>query len=439
LELEEEIKRQQELDAIQRKKAEIEAVRHEEKRRQEELQRQAMIQEIEATRRLIIQKENFVNRIEEENKKCTIAVQYSPATIIISWSLGDLIPTDKDWIGFYKRDNPDKSYKDYFTTKGQRQGNNFIRTPTTPGVYEFRFFPNGSYNKIASSDIIYIGPELELRGSFEDNSVIFSWNLKRGQITNGDWFGFYKQTSDNRNYIKTIPISTDKTQDTVRLDLRLDPGLYVFRFFPYKCGYTKVKESEPFEVPNLDSLDYEIVMDDNNRVEKIKVFYQINSRTASNSDWIAFYKKDSENNYYISYKYIDTRIPFVEFECPREITEYEFRYHSSTQSKYQDLTRSKLFIVENTDIITAQIDGRMITVSWDIHSQEKTTSDWIGLFNVNETNNKNYLQYKYIDTYSNAAIFTIPRERGQFEVRYFSYNLGRYNDFRKSNQIIVNF
>jgi len=442
LELEEEIKRQKELEVVQKKKAEIEAKRMEEKHIQEEIQRQAMQQEIEATRRLIVQRENLVHRIVEEAKKCTIAVQYSPTTIMVSWSLGDQIPTDKDWIGFYKKDNPNKSYREYFRTKehGQKQGNHFIRTPKTPGLYEFRFFPNGSYEEIARSDIIYIGPELEISGSTafgDNNTVSLSWNLKKGEISSGDWIGLYKVHMDNRSYIKTIQLPQGKKSELVTIpNLTLDPGFYEFRFFPYKCGYTYVTKSDQFEVLNLDKLTVDIVKV-NNRIQKLKVYYQINSRKPSNSDWIALYKKGSENNYYITYKYIDTKFDYVEFDAPREILEYEFRYHSATQYKYQDLTRSEIINIENTDRVSAEIEGGIITVNWDIHSQEKTTSDWVGLFRVEELNNKNYVQYKYVDIHSNATIFALPKEKGTYEVRYFSYNLGKYNDFRKSYPIVI--
>jgi len=400
-----------------------------------------MQQEIEATRRLIIQKENLVNKIVEETRKCTIAVQYSPATIMVSWSLGDYIPTDKDWIGFYKKDNPNKSYREYFLTKayGQKQGNHFIRTPKTPGLYEFRFFPNGLYEEISRSDIIYIGPDLEINGAFEENKITLSWKLKnKGEISSGDWFGLYKVHMDNKSYVNTIPLALGKTNEFITItNITLDPGLYEFRFFPYKCGYTYVTKSNQFEIPNLDKLQVDIIKV-NNRVQKLKVYYHINSRNTSNSDWIALYKKGSENNYYVTYKYVDTKVNYVEYDAPRDIMEYEFRYHSSTQSKYQDLTRSETINIENTDRINAEIEGgQIITVNWDISSQEKTTSDWVGLFKINEVNNKNYLQFKYIDAHSNATIFAVPKEKGTYEVRYFSYNVGKYNDFRKSDPIIV--
>jgi len=180
-----------------------------------------------------------------------------------------------------------------------------------------------------------------------------------------------------------------------------------------------------------------VIKDSNNRIDRIKVYYELYSILPTSSDWIGFYKKGFENNYYITYKYVDPRVPFVDFEGPREITEYDFRYHSGSQSKYSDVVRSSLFAVENTDRVLAEFDGGVIAVSWDIHSQEKTTSDWVALFKVGETNNKNYIQYKYVDNNSNATVFIAPVEKGQYEVRYFSYNLGKYVDFRKSNVVVI--
>jgi len=177
----------------------------------------------------------------------------------------------------------------------------------------------------------------------------------------------------------------------------------------------------------------------NNRITSIRVYYQIYSRIPTNSDWIALYKRGMENNYYVTYKYVDSRIPFVEFEAPREVYEYEFRYHSGSQPKTHDVVRSDVIYVENTDIIVAESDGGVIAVSWDIHSQEKTSSDWIALFKVTEANNRNFIgDYKYVDINSNATVFLAPTEPGEYEIRYFSYNVGRYTTFRKSNPVIIN-
>jgi len=202
-----------------------------------------MLDQIATTRRILVERENMVNRLVEETRKCTIAVQFNSNSILVSWSLGDQMPTDKDWIGFYIKENPNKSYREYFTTGGQRQGNRFIRTPKTPGLYDFRFFPNGTYNPIARSDTVYIGPELNLNAHFNENTteINITWELTRGELTNGDWIGLYKVDSDNKKYIKSIPIS-GTNERTVAIDAHLEPGPYEIRFFPYKCGYTSVKK-----------------------------------------------------------------------------------------------------------------------------------------------------------------------------------------------------
>jgi len=71
-----------------------------------------------------------------------------------------------------------------------------------------------------------------------------------------------------------------------------------------------------------------------------------------------------------------------------------------------------------------------------VHSQTKTSWDWVGIFAVGAANTK-YLQYKYIDPHSTALTFDVPMAHGTYEARYFSYNLGKYADFRKSKTFQV--
>lgn len=116
------------------------------------------------------------------------------------------------------------------------------------------------------------------------------------------------------------------------------------------------------------------------------------------------------------------------------------------------------------------MSGSLITVTWQIYSRNKRKWDWVvrspyhlfidflfgshlkGLFPVG-VSNKKYLDYHYIDMTTNAMVrgysplhhhlshmdqvFEKPRAPGTYEVRYFSYETGKYADFRKSNIILI--
>jgi len=161
------------------------------------------------------------------------------------------------------------------------------------------------------------------------------------------------------------------------------------------------------------------------------VTWEIHSSDVTSYDYIALYKKDAPNNHYETYKYVDMKSGFLNFDAPKEVATYEFRYHCRGMRTVECAVSNSISIA-NTDSIVANINDGMIAVTWDIHSQSKTSWDWVGLYKSSENSNMNYLSYKFIDLSSNAMIFEKPKIPGQYEVRYFSFNVGRYTSFRKS-------
>jgi len=147
-------------------------------------------------------------------------------------------------------------------------------------------------------------------------------------------------------------------------------------------------------------------------------------------------QKNSPNNYYVTFKYIDTKNAYLEFDSPKEIDEYDFRYHSATHGKTVSIVKSLSFIVQDTDTVSVTVEGPAIVVKWDINSQTQTTSDWVGLFKASEKNNSKYLDSKYVNLTTNNVTFNT-KEKGEMEVRYFSYNVGKYANFKKSNVFVV--
>jgi len=153
---------------------------------------------------------------------------------------------------------------------------------------------------------------------------------------------------------------------------------------------------------------------------------------------LQFIKKGSPNNQYITYKHIDKNNAIVEFDTPKEDGEYEFRYH---QSKYVDVVRSPLLVIENTDSVNIELkeNGKFVFVTWDIFSQTQSNRDWIAIYRPDEKNNRKYIkEFKYVDLVVGGILFESPTQPGEYEVRYFSYNLGSFTDFRKSRPFIIN-
>jgi len=255
------------------------------------------------------------------------------------------------------------------------------------------------------------------------------YTLKSGELSPDDWFALYKSTeTNNKNYITYHKVGNLVSSSSFQIPAPRLPGDYVIRFFPYLCGYTFVAKSSLIRIPNKDKLFIESISE-NGRIKSVKINWEIKSIEVSSSDYIALYNNNSLNNYYLAYKYIDTTNNTIFFEAPVAIGKYNLRYHHAGFSKYFDLVRSEeYFEIINTDRLNVEVDKNTVTVSWDIHSQPETSWDWVGIFKKN-THNKNYLEFKYVDLSTRILVFSA-KEPGEYEAKYFSSKVGKYEDFK---------
>lgn len=419
----------------------------EEERREEEAR---LAKERQAKEDELKTKELLVSRIIQEQALVTLSVRYSQKLIAVSWGVGkDFKPSPNDWIGFYKVGQPNEKYREYIKTRGEPRGSHNFAAPKTPGLYVFKYFSGSGYNEVASSDVLHIGPKLNLNATYiapseasarNSGKIEVEYTLLSGELTTSDWFGLYAAAErNNRRYIATqylTPVEAGQSGKIV-FDAPRAPGDYVVRFFPSRCKYTHVTMSNRIRIENRDVLKVETIKDERTgRILKLRITAEIFSVAPSASDYVAIYSLGAPNNSYHSYAYYDHTKPYVELSAPTAIDSYEVRFHSAHQSKYADVCRSEPFHVQNTDWVKAEVAGGLVAVSWDIHSQPRSPWDWVGIFRVGAPSNK-YYAYKYIDTSSCALTFEVPTEPGEYEARYFSNNLGKYTDFRKSRSFTV--
>lgn len=427
---------------VERQVAERARLEKEMKEREEARDRQekAKLEEIK-------NKELLVSRIVQQSALVTLGVRYGAKTVIVSWSLGtDLKAAPSDWIGFYKLGMPNEKYREYISTAGEREGSHHFTAPKTPGLYQFRYFRESSYNEVAHSDLIHIGPQITLISALAqaDNGkdrIDVTAILSSGEVTTKDWFGLYHaEEKNNKNYLSMRYIQSSELQTkkiVFTFEAPRTPGDYVVRFFPERCRYTSTAHGNNLRVLNRDKLTIDVVKDNaTQRPLSLRIKFEIRSVDVSAKDYIGIYKTSAPNNSYVSYGYIDPTKDTLELAAPSEVDQYEARYHSASQSRYADVARSASFAVPNTDVVTAEIASGVLTVSWSIHSQPRSTWDWVGIFAKGAANTK-YIAFKYIDSTSSALFFDVPKDHGVYEARYFSNALGKYVDFRKSKEFQI--
>jgi len=365
----------------------------------------------------------------------------------VSWSLGaDMKASPNDWVGFFKLGMPNEKYRDYIKTAGEREGSHSFTAPKTPGLYQFRYFREGTYNEVAHSDLIHIGPQLSIASALVGNNangakerIDVTFTLNSGELTTSDWFGLYNaEEKNNKNYLSMRYVQSSELalkKATFSFDAPRTPGDYVVRFFPSRCKYTNTATANTLRVLNRDKLTAELQFAERLPFN-VRVDYDVRSVDLSSKDYVAIYKTSAQNNSYVTYAYIDPTKNSVNLAPPTEIDTYEIRFHSASQSKYADVCRSNSFIVPNNDLVSAEIASGILTVSWSIHSQPKSSWDWVGIF-LKDSPNTKFVSYKYVDTTTNALVFEVPREHGVYEARYFSNALGKYVDFRKSREFHI--
>jgi hypothetical protein len=92
----------------------------------------------------------------------TFSLNASPSTvnpgqsITVTWTA----PSGQsalDWIGLYKVGDPDTGYSAWQHTGGTQSGNTTFTAPSQAGQYEFRYFLNNGYTKVATSNTVTVG------------------------------------------------------------------------------------------------------------------------------------------------------------------------------------------------------------------------------------------------------------------------------------------
>lgn len=432
----ERMRRQSEKEAMSKKVAELD-----ERLKEQEKELLEKEEEIKQNQAILKQREEENERLRKEAEICTLAVQYSQKQkeIIVVYSMTKQKPNKSDWVGFFKVGSNNKKYLKYIATNGSSVGHEAFETPKVPGLYEFRFFLAGTYEDVARSDAIFIGPQLEMQSEFleADNKIRLTWNLKSGELGSSDWVGFYRRDKSNKNYISSHYLDAKASNGCIEVPAPRRPDDYEFRFLPYACGYQHICTSNVVVVPNKDVVTMEeIRSSSDNSLQSLRLTWNILSVDVSSWDWVALYKDGAANNCYETYKYVDTKAGSLIFEAPRTPGKYQLRYHSKSQRRSRHVATTSVFEVEDRDQVTANFDGGYVKVEWSIHSVDTSASDWVGIYRVGETNNKSYVDYKYIDPRVGFVLFNRP-DSNNYEVRFFSATKPKYEDLKRSAPLYI--
>lgn len=91
--------------------------------------------------------------------------------LTVEWEIVNGTTSSYDWIGLYRVDQPNKQYLTYeWRGSNDKKGVALFNAPSVYGTYEFRYIPYGSYQHVAISNKIKVGPQVELVGTYDKDN-----------------------------------------------------------------------------------------------------------------------------------------------------------------------------------------------------------------------------------------------------------------------------
>ena len=302
-------------------------------------------------------------------------------TVTVSWQT-DSSNIFRDWVGLYKTDANNRNFIKWKYIK-QKDGTLDFDI-TQPGNYEFRYFPNSSYNQVAKSAVFTIKSENDQTDSEDntendtDNSEEYKLTLNKNTITAGDkisvtwskastnrdWIGLYKPNTTASGYLQWSYLKNDNSLDfTIS-----EPGTYEFRQY-LNNGYTQITSSEEITVtpkitednpPPTDNTEYSLITDKISypRDEIARVTWSVPSNQSSFLNWIGLYRPEANDRQFIKFEYVDFLSNTETFRLDNDGT-YEFRFFSN--NSFNKLATSKKIVVGNNNSSTCALDTSNIT------------------------------------------------------------------------------
>jgi subtilisin family serine protease len=167
----------------------------------------------------------------------TLAV--SPSTALpggsVTVTLTNGLGGAKDWLGFVAvgtTDGPGKYPQWTYVGAGVTSRTWTVTAPTTPGQYEFRYFPNDSYTRLASSPpVTVLGPTLTVSATTVAPGGQVTVTLTNSPGGAQDWLALAAVGAPSSSYLQWTYVGAGVTSRTWTVTMPTASGQYEFRLF----------------------------------------------------------------------------------------------------------------------------------------------------------------------------------------------------------------
>ncbi len=157
-----------------------------------------------------------------------------------------------DWIAFAATGSANTTYLTFtYVGTGVTTRTWTVTTPSTPGTYEFRLFPNNTYNRIATSATITVDPAVPPPTTPASIAVSATTVAPGASVTatlsnapggSYDWLALAATTAANSSYVTFTYVGAGVTSRTWTVNMPSTAGTYEFRLF-LNNGYTRAATS----------------------------------------------------------------------------------------------------------------------------------------------------------------------------------------------------
>ena len=253
-----------------------------------------------------------------------------------------------DWVGLYRVGADDRNWLQYRYTNGSRQGSWSVRT-LEPGEYEFRYFLNDGFTKVAAGPKVTVNPlNVTLAASPSTatagaTTFVLDWTAPAGRPA-ADWIALYKVGEPNSAY-GWWAYTNGATTGRFTALAPAEAGEYEFRYL-LRNGYDSVAASNRVTVNTLNPADFTLTANPSTVTPGGPLSVTFTAPPGRHAlDWISLYKVGDPNRSYGWWQYTGgAESGTFNLTAPLEAGQYEFRY--LLENQYTSIKTSNTVTVE---------------------------------------------------------------------------------------------
>lgn len=383
------------------------------------------------------------------------------ATITVSVTNGPGNPSD--WVAMVPSSSSDGAYVAWkylngLTTSAPSPGMTTatlqFTAPSTGGTYNFRFFANGSFAKLATSGTVTVTaapaptPTISLSTTSLNGGAQFTVTLANGPRNATDWVSVNATSAADTAYISwafmngtTTPPATGSAGATFQMHAPTAPGTYNVRWFSNNT-FTKLATSATFTVVAPPPPPPGSVTLSTTTVSAGSQFsVTLANGPANPTDWVALYQTGAPSGAYLKWEFLNgTTTPpssgvsnaALQFTAPTTAGTYEIRWFSNNTFTTIGTSAALTVLPPPPPSVTLGATsvnaGRPFSVT--LANGPANPTDWVALYQTGAPSGA-YLKWQFMNgttappsagSAGATLQFTAPSTAGTYEVRWFSSN-----------------